>query len=482
MRAARAGNERTCRHEKDNMRATMRYLAATLLLATIASGHSLAQDAEDDAETSQAEIVEAPDQEATPTFDSGHVAWMLTSSALVLMMTGPGLALFYGGLVRKKNILGVMMQCLFLMGMNSVLWAIIGYSLAFSDQGPTIYSYGGNDFTLIGGFDKALLNEVGPSKGKLAGDDGGIPEELFMVFQMMFFIITPALIAGAFAERMKFSAMVLFTVLWGLLIYCPLAHWVWGPKALFGADSPFHALDFAGGLVVHASSGVSALVCALVLGKRIGYGKEPMPPHNLTYTVIGSCLLWVGWFGFNAGSALAADSSAVNAFVVTHLCAAAGLIGWACAEWVVHGKPSVLGACSGLVAGLVVITPASGFVTPMAAIVMGLVGGVVCYLACAKLKTALGYDDSLDAFGVHGVGGTLGALLTGVFASTDVSGADPSIVNQVISLVVTYVLSIVGTFIILKVLDVAIGLRVSQDDEIRGLDLSQHDEEGYIFQ
>lgn len=419
-------------------------------------------------------------------FDPGHVAWMMVCSALVLMMTGPGLALFYGGLVRKKNILSVMMQCLFLMGMNSVLWAVVGYSLAFSDSGPTLFSSGGNDFSLIGGLDKAFLQGVGPQAGGSLAAWGDIPEELFMVFQMMFFIITPALIAGAFAERMKFSAMVVFTILWGIFIYCPLAHWVWGPKALFGGSSPYHALDFAGGLVVHASSGVSALVCALVLGKRIGYGTEPMPPHNLTYTFIGSCLLWIGWFGFNAGSAVAANESAVNAFVVTHLCAAAGLLGWACTEWLVNGKPSVLGACSGLVAGLVVITPASGFVTPMAAIIMGIIGGVVCYLAAVKVKIALGYDDSLDAFGVHGVGGSLGAILTGLFASSAVgelhNSVGAQVTNQIISLVVTYILSIVGTFIILKAIDATIGLRVSRDSEIRGLDVTEHNEEGYIFQ
>lgn len=449
------------------------FLAALLLLAAPA-GNVLGQE---------------PGAEAPPAaveYNPGHVAWMMVCAAFVLMMTGPGLALFYGGLVRKKNILSVMMQCLFLMGMNSVLWAVVGYSLAFSENGPTLFSADGQDFSLIGGLDKAMLNGVGPHSGGQLAPAGDIPEELFMVFQMMFFIITPALIAGAFAERMKFSAMVAFTVLWGLLIYCPLAHWVWGPKALFGGSSPYHALDFAGGLVVHASSGVSALVCALVLGKRIGYGSEPMPPHNLTYTVIGTCLLWIGWFGFNAGSAVAANESAVNAFVVTHLCAAAGLLGWAVAEWIFHGKPSVLGACSGAVAGLVVITPASGFVTPMAAILMGLIGGVVCYIAAVKVKVALGYDDSLDAFGVHGVGGSLGAVLTGVFASSAVTelhaSAGAQVTNQVISLIATYVLSIVGTFIILKVIDAVIGLRVSQEAELRGLDVTEHNEDGYIFQ
>lgn len=430
-----------------------------------------------------------------PKYDHGDIAWMLTSSALVLLMTGPGLALFYGGLVRKKNILGVMMQCLFLMGMNSVLWAVVGYSLAFSEKGTVVATVGEGDkkkeITAIGGFDLLLLNGVGPE----VGSDGkpflpatpltpNVPAELYMIFQMMFFIITPGLICGAFAERMKFSAMVLFTLLWSLLVYCPLAHWVWGPKGFFGAGSPYNALDFAGGLVVHVSSGVSALVCALVIGKRIGYGKEPMPPHNLTYTIIGACLLWVGWFGFNGGSAVASDNSAINAFVVTHLCAAAALLSWAGAEWLAHGKPSTLGACSGAVAGLVVITPASGFVTPASAIIMGLAGGAVCYFACTTIKRKFNYDDALDAFGVHGVGGTLGAILTGVFASKAVYADIPDnlLRNQLLSIGTAYVLAIVGTFVILKIVDATVGLRVKADEEIRGLDQSQHNEEGYIFQ
>jgi Amt family ammonium transporter len=424
---------------------------------------------------------------AKPEFNQADIAWMLVSSALVLLMTGPGLALFYGGLVRRKNVLSVMMQCLFLMGMNSVLWFVIAYSLAFSTNGPTLFTTAsGQKITAIGGLDKLLLNGVGPTGSGDYTATGTIPEELFMVFQMMFFIITPALIAGAFAERMKFSAMVLFTLLWGLLVYCPLAHWVWsGDAALFGKNSPLASYDFAGGLVVHASSGVSALICALVLGKRIGHGQEPMPPHNMTYTVIGACLLWVGWFGFNAGSQLAADARAVNAFVVTHLCAAAGLLGWACTEWWVHGKPSVLGACSGVVAGLVVITPASGFVTPGAAIIMGIIGGGICYLACAKVKAHFGYDDALDAFGVHGVGGSLGAILTGVFATTAVTGeaALPAnlLRNQFIGLLITYALAVVGTWVILKIVDAAVGLRVAHAVEVRGLDVSEHSEEGYIF-
>ncbi|MCA9077575.1 MAG: ammonium transporter [Planctomycetaceae bacterium] len=404
--------------------------------------------------------------------DSGNIAWMLTSSALVLMMTAPGLALFYGGLVRKKNILGVMMQCIFLMGLMSVLWAVCGYSLAFGGDNP-----------YFGNLDHLFM------KGVIA--DGELPQSVWVnecvtfVFQGMFFIITPALICGAFAERMKFSTMCVFMVLWGLLVYCPICHWVWDGWMYQG---DYHALDFAGGTVVHISSGVSALICALLIGKRLGFGQEPMPPHNLTYTFIGTGLLWVGWFGFNAGSALAADALAVNAFVATHLAAAAGVLTWSVSEWLANGKPSILGACSGAVAGLVCVTPAAGFVTPMSGVILGLAAGVVCYLACTKIKNTFGYDDSLDAFGVHGVGGTLGALLTGVFASKHVGGVDGLLagnvgqfVNQAISVGVTAAVAIVGTVVLLKILDATMGLRVSQEDEIRGLDLSQHNEEGYIF-
>lgn len=461
----------------------------------------------------------APKYEKTPEFNQADVAWMLVSSAFVLLMTAPGLFLFYGGLVRKKNVLSVFMQCLFLCGMNSVLWVLIGYSLAFSDQGPTLITINDDKtgeetkVTLFGGLDKVFLNGVGPYvrdkhentgtdeapqwtpvKGEdgtvvqeivYPGDDGAIPELLFMIFQMMFFIITPALICGAFAERMKFSAMVAFTALWGLLIYCPLAHWVWGPNPLFGGGSPLQSLDFAGGLVVHASSGISALVCAIFLGKRLGYGKEPIVPHNMTYAAVGAALLWFGWFGFNAGSELAADSRAVNAFVATHLCAASALLGWTIAEWLVIGKPTVLGASSGIVAGLVVITPASGFVTPQSAVLMGLIAGVVCFLACAKLKPMLGYDDSLDAFGVHGVGGMLGALLTGVFVSEAIVGPggipESCLRNQFISVGVTAAFSIVGSAVILSAIGATIGLRVQESDEIEGLDSTQHGESGYLF-
>ncbi|MDA0283400.1 MAG: ammonium transporter [Planctomycetota bacterium] len=419
-------------------------------------------------------VVEQPAE-----LSGAKVAWMLTSSALVLMMTAPGLALFYGGLVRKKNILGVMMQCIFLMGLMTVLWGICGYSLAF-----------GGSSRWVGNFDHVLM------KGIIA--DGILTDvewannSIFFVFQGMFFIITPALICGAFAERMKFSTMCVFSVLWGLLVYCPICHWVWAESGWlceWNPDALYPALDFAGGTVVHISSGVSALLCALLIGKRIGYPQEPMPPHNLTYTCIGAALLWVGWFGFNAGSAVDANAVAVNAFVATHMCAAAGVLGWSAVEWLQHGKPSILGACSGAVAGLVCITPASGSCTAVSAIPMGIIAGVACYYACAKLKKTFGYDDSLDAFGVHGVGGTVGALLTGVFASKHLSsnhygvldGMPGQMVPQIVSIAATAGFALVGTFIILKVLDALLGLRVSQDDEVRGLDVSQHGEEGYIF-
>jgi Amt family ammonium transporter len=430
----------------------------------------------------QAQEADGPEPAPEETISAGDTAWMLTSSALVLMMTGPGLALFYGGLVRKKNILGVMMQCFFLMALMSVVWALYGYSLSFA---------AGNQ--LIGGLGHVFLKGVAPYYDGTQAvvpvhPDYAIPHEVFMVFQGMFFIITPALICGAFAERMKFSAMVVFMVLWGTLVYCPLAHWVWGGGWL-GADGRFPGLDFAGGTVVHISSGVSGLVCALVLGKRLHYGEEPMLPHNLTYTCLGACLLWVGWFGFNAGSAGAANGVAANAFVVTHLASAAACLAWAGCEWVQQGKPSLLGACSGAVAGLVCITPASGYVTPMASLVFGLAGGIVCYCAVAKAKGKLGYDDSLDAFGIHGVGGTLGALLTGVFASRAVStntglleGNAGQFVNNLVGAVAAWVLAAVVTLVILKVVEATVGLRVTSADEMVGLDLSQHDEEGYIMQ
>ncbi len=430
-----------------------------------------------------AEAVAVP--AAPPKLDTGDTAWMLVSSALVLMMTAPGLALFYGGLVRKKNILGVMMQCIFLMGMMSTIWMLWGYSMAF-DKGIA----GG----FCGGFGAVMLNGLLPTYVAPGVQEvphaTSIPDLLFMVYQMMFFIITPGLICGAFAERMKFSAMVLFCALWGTFVYCPVAHWVWAADGwLFSGK--YLALDFAGGTVVHLTSGVSALLCALMLGKRLGFGQEPMPPHNLTYTFIGATMLWVGWFGFNAGSALAASPQAVYAFVATHLAAATGTLAWAGIEWIKRGKPSILGACSGAVAGLVCVTPAAGFVTPGSAMILGVVAGIVCYFACTTIKSKFGYDDSLDAFGVHGVGGFVGAILTGVFATKHVSGDalksgllegnSQQVINQLIGAGAALALALVGTFIILKVVDALVGLRASQDDEIQGLDLSQHGEEGYIF-
>ena len=433
------------------------------------------------------EAVEGADAE-TPvvvqdSLDRGDHAWMLTSSALVLMMTAPGLALFYSGLVRKKNVLGVMMQCVFLMGLMSVLWALYGYSLSF-----------GGDHPFIGNGEFLLMNNVQMVEG-VAPLEGSIPRLTHMLFQGMFFIITPALIVGAFAERMKFSTMVVFMVLWGTFVYCPLCHWVWDGGILGDGNETFSiggALDFAGGTVVHISSGISALVCALLIGRRLGFGSEPMPPHNLTYTAIGATMLWVGWFGFNSGSALAADGLAASAFAATHLAAAAGCLAWSGCEWVLRGKPSLLGACSGLVAGLVCITPGSGFVQPVSGIPIGLIGGAGCFFACTAVKSRFGYDDSLDVFGVHGVGGTLGAILTGVFASrhvADVRDGGPVglieggtvLLNQIVATAITWGLAIVVTFVLLKILDVTMGLRVSQDEEIQGLDLSQHGEEGYIF-
>ncbi len=431
---------------------------------------------------------------------AGHNAWMLTSSALVLFMTAPGLAMFYSGLVRKKNVLGVMMQCIFLMGLMTVIWGVYGYSLAFGgasgDAGYNPY-VGNTDFLFMNNVQRQFDESAKTVKTPM---EGSIPRLTHMLFQGMFFIITPALICGAFAERMKFSTMVVFMILWGTIVYCPLCHWVWdGGLLAYGSTHAIAggALDFAGGTVVHISSGVSALICALVLGKRLGFGKEPMPPHNLTYTVLGAAMLWVGWFGFNAGSELASDGLASSAFCVTHFAAAAATLSWAGMEWITRGKPSVLGAASGAVAGLVCITPAAGFVQPMPAIGMGVAVGIVCFLACTKLKNAFGYDDSLDAFGVHGIGGTLGAILTGVFATRHVadpvlvsSGGNPVglvdgqpslLIGQLAAIALTWVLAAVVTFIILKILDVTMGLRVSSEAEIQGLDLSQHGEEGYIF-
>ncbi len=410
---------------------------------------------------------------------------MLVSSALVLMMTGPGLALFYGGLVRKKNVLATMMQSFALMAVVTVLWAVFLFSLCFAS---------GNG--VIGGFGNLFLNGVnGAPDPDYAAT---IPLQTYMIYQLMFAIITPALISGAFAERMKFSAMLVFTILWSVIVYAPMAHMVWGKGGLLNASlgGKIPTLDFAGGTVVHITSGVSALVCALYMGKRVGFPRTPMQPHSVVLSFIGACLLWVGWFGFNAGSALAANSLATSAFVATHFAAAAAALGWAGMEWIRNGHPSVLGGISGAVAGLVAITPASGFVGPMAALVIGLAAGVVCYLMVAVVKSRFGYDDSLDAFGVHGAGGTLGALLTGVFAKSwvnavfkDAKGnALPSgllegnagqLMNQAIGAAIAWGLAIVGTLLILKIVDATIGVRVTEEEELQGLDLSQHGEEAY---
>lgn len=440
------------------------------------------------------DVAAAPlDPRITPVgFDRANTAWMLVCSALVLMMSAPGLAMFYGGLVRKKNVLSVMMQCVFLMGVLSIVWALWGYSLSFgSDVAGGLV--GGSDYLLLRGVVPTWNSSTGTAEVPMMAA-GGYPRMVHMTYQMMFFLITPALICGAYAERMKFSAMVLFSILWGTFVYCPLAHWVWSDTGwlnVLNKEATFPAFDFAGGTVVHISSGFSALVCALVLGRRLAYGQEPMPPHNLTYTCIGAALLWFGWFGFNAGSALESNVQAINAFLATHLAAAAGVMSWAGAEWVQRGKPSILGACSGAVAGLVCVTPACGFISPLSGIWLGLLAGGVCYYAC-NLKARLGYDDSLDAFGVHGVGGVLGAMLTGVFATQAVvpgasgpqgmlEGNARQLLNQGVGVVAALVLGAVGTLILTKILDATIGLRVNQQDELQGLDVSQHGEEGYIY-
>jgi len=428
------------------------------------------------------------EQQTAEAKSSADNAWMLTSAALVLMMTGPGLALFYSGLVRKKNVLGTMMQSFALMAVITVLWGLFSYSFSFGS---------GNSF--FGGLQNLFLRGVGaaPDPDYAAT----IPAQTFMVYQLMFAIITPGLIAGAFAERMKFSAMLVFMILWSIIVYDPMAHMVWGKGGLLNASlgGRFPTLDFAGGTVVHVTSGVSALVCALYLGKRLGYPKQAMPPHSVVLSFIGACLLWVGWFGFNAGSALGAGSLATSAFVATHFAAATAALGWAGAEWIRNGKPSVLGGISGAVAGLVAITPAAGFVKPMPALIIGLIAGVFCYWMVAMVKAKFGYDDSLDAFGVHGAGGTLGALLTGVFAVSAVNpifkdaqgntlasglleGNAHQLLNQLVGVAIAWVLAIVGTLIILKVVDLTIGLRVSEEEELQGLDLSQHGEEGYYWE
>jgi Amt family ammonium transporter len=436
------------------------------------------------ASATQAQIA-ALQQAVQSAQSAGDNAWMLMSAALVLLMTGPGLALFYGGLVRKKNILGTMMQSFAMMGLVTILWAIVGYSLAFGH---------GNSF--IGGFEHVFLRGVGLAPNTDYAPT--IPEQTYMIYQLMFAIITPALITGAFAERMKFSAMAVYLSLWSLFVYSPMAHMVWGVGGLLNASGGrFPSLDFAGGTVVHVTSGVSALVTCIYLGKRVGYPQTNMPPHSMVLSFIGACLLWVGWFGFNAGSALSAGPLATSAFINTHFAAAAAALGWTVAEWIHNGRPTALGAISGAVAGLVAITPASGFVQPFSALAIGLVAGIFCSFMVFEVKSRLRYDDSLDAFGVHGAGGTLGAILTGLFATGAINaifGKDAhgnpvptgamdghwgQLLNQLAGVGIAWGISIVGTLALLFLVDKMIGLRVSPEEESVGLDLSQHGEEGY---
>jgi Amt family ammonium transporter len=398
---------------------------------------------------------------------SGDTAWMLTSTALVLMMSIPGLALFYGGMVRKKNVLATLMQTFAIVCVVTILWWVIGYSWAFTP---------GNSF--LGGSSRALFNGMTfmhdpANKLSVSHLALTIPETVYAMFQLTFAAITPALIAGAFADRMKFSAMLAFMAAWSLLVYAPIAHMVWEPTGWLNVAG---VLDYAGGTVVHINAGIAGLASCLVLGKRLGYGREAMPPHNLTLTLMGASLLWVGWFGFNAGSAGAADGRAGMAMLVTQLATAAAALGWMFAEWVSKGKPSVLGIASGAVAGLVAITPASGYVGPTPAVLIGVVAGVLCFIAATSLKHALGYDDSLDAFGVHGIGGIIGALLTGVFVSKEISGVDGSLLVQLKGVAFTVVYGFVASYVLLKIIDMTIGLRVTEEQEREGLDISLHGE------
>jgi Amt family ammonium transporter len=469
----------------------MRRLAAVMLLCCVLLPVTslLAQPAATTANTTvtTADLARL-DQKIAAAQSSADNAWMLTSAALVLMMTGPGLALFYGGLVRQKNTLSIMMQSFAMMALITVLWAVVGYSLCFGEGTP-----------IIGGFSHMMLHGVGLDPNVDYG--ATIPQQTFMIYQLMFAIITPALITGATAERMTFRGTVMFMTLWFLCVYAPLAHMVWGKGGLLNASlgGRFPTLDFAGGTVVHITSGVSALVCALYLGKRKGYPKDPMPPHSLVLSFIGACLLWVGWFGFNAGSALASSGLATSAFVATHFAAAAATVGWLGAEWATRGRPSALGAISGAVAGLVAITPASGFVTPMPALLIGLAGGIGCFLMVTFVKGIFGYDDALDAFGVHGAGGTIGALLTGVFATQAINpifhdaqnralpvglidGNAGQLGYQLVGIALAWSFALVGTIVILKVTDVVVGIRVSEGQETEGLDLTEHGEEAYNFE
>ncbi|KQB51685.1 ammonia channel protein [Pseudomonas endophytica] len=421
----------------------------------------------------------AADEVAAPVLNSGDTAWMLTATALVLFMTIPGLALFYGGMVRSKNLLSVLMQCFAITGLISILWVIYGYSITFDSAGMEEGVTNFNSF--IGGFGKVFLAGITPDS--LTGPSALFPEAIFVTFQMTFAIITPALIVGAFAERMKFSAMLIFMGVWFTLVYAPIAHMVWGgPGSLMG---DWGVLDFAGGTVVHINAGIAGLVACIVLGKRKGYPTTPMAPHNLGYTLVGAAMLWIGWFGFNAGSAAAANGTAGMAMLVTQIATATAALGWMFAEWITHGKPSALGIASGVVAGLVAITPAAGTVGPMGSIVIGLAAGVICFFCATSLKRKLGYDDSLDAFGVHGIGGIVGAILTGVFAAPALGGfgsvtdIGTQVWIQFKGVAFTVVYTAIVTYVILKVLDAVMGLRVNEEEESVGLDLAQHNERGY---
>ncbi|HAW60996.1 MAG TPA: ammonia channel protein [Pseudomonas sp.] len=432
-----------------------RFAGLGALLSLISPGIALAQEA---------------------TLDSGDTAWMLTATALVLFMTIPGLALFYGGMVRSKNILSVMMQCFAITGLMSILWMVYGYSLAFDTTGMEAGVTNFNSF--VGGLDRAFLSGLTPDSLV-----GAFPESVFITFQMTFAIITPALIVGAFAERMKFSAMLVFMGVWFTLVYAPIAHMVWGGDG--GLMWDWGVLDFAGGTVVHINAGIAGLVACLVLGKRKGFPTTPMAPHNLGLTLVGAAMLWIGWFGFNAGSAVAANGTAGMAMLVTQIATAAAALGWMFAEWIGHGKPSALGIASGVVAGLVAITPAAGTVGPMGALIIGLVSGVVCFFCATSLKRKLGYDDSLDAFGVHGVGGIVGALLTGIFAAPmlggfgEVENIGLQLWIQFKGVLFTVVYTGIVTYLILKAIDLVMGLRVNEEQETVGLDLSLHNERGY---
>ena len=458
------------------MRRILLLLAAGIILGLAAPGYAedkpadaaSATAAPDAAAPAAAPAAPAPTEPFTievSKINSGDTAWMLSSTALVLLMTIPGLALFYGGMVRKKNVLATVMQSFAITCLVTIIWMVVGYSLAFTPGGP-----------YVGGLGRFLLNGMSFAVGQKVSVSHiaqSIPETVFMMFQMTFAIITPALICGAFADRMKFSAMLWFMGIWSIVVYSPIAHWVWEPSGWLAAKG---VLDFAGGTVVHINAGIAGLAAAIALGKRTGYGKEAMPPHNLTFTVIGASLLWVGWFGFNAGSAVAADGRAGMAMAVTQIATAAAALAWMFTEWLTKGKPSVLGIASGAVAGLVAITPASGFVAPIPSVIIGIAAGIGCFYAATSVKKMFGYDDSLDAFGVHCIGGIIGALLTGAFVSKEISGMEGSVLTQCWGVGATLIYGFIVSFIILKVIDMTIGLRVTEEQEREGLDVALHGE------